>query len=72
MEIQPESFSPYSVVTHVLNLPTQIAYMKKERKGMGRVEKRIKENEREREERQTLLSNPESVSADLSKISWQE
>lgn len=48
--------------------------MKKERKGIagGGVEKRRKENEREREERQILLSNPESVSDDLSKISWQE
>lgn len=61
MEIQPESLSPYSIVTLVLNLSTLIAYMKKkERKGMGPVAERRNENEREREERQILLSVTQS------------
>lgn len=70
MEVQPKSFCPYSVFIYTLYLPMQIVLYeeggKKEgEKGWG---ERRKENEREREERQILLSNSESVSADLSKF----
>lgn len=48
MEVQPESFSPYSVFTYMLYLPMQIVFYeeegkKEDEKGWGREEKKMKE-----------------------------
>lgn len=52
MEIQPESFSPYSVFTYMLYLPMQIVLYEEEgkrgvmRRGGRREEKKMKEKEK--------------------------